>query len=76
MKIQYNFPNGYSAEMTNARETGDIEGWVDRKFGERIRTLISDDFTIDIQDTCFVVDFPFEDDGLAFLTMIGGRTVE
>lgn len=76
MKVQFSFPNGYNSEITNARENGEFETWVNSKFRNRIRDLISDDFTLEITDAYFIVDFTYEDDGLAFLKTFGGRAVE
>lgn len=75
MKIQFNYPRGYLSEMTQAREEGNFDQWVNSKFGDRIKLLISDDFTIDIQEQFFIVDFTYEDDGFAFISLIGGREV-
>lgn len=76
MKVQLNFPNGYSADITKAREDNDFDGWVDRKFGNCIRELISNDFTLDVQDTHFVADFTYEDDAIAMTKKIGGRAID
>lgn len=76
MKIAYYFPNGYAADITAAREKNDFDGWINRKFGDRIRTLISDDFTIESHDDHFEISFPFEDDAFAFLALIGGREID
>lgn len=76
MKIQYSFPRGYEADMNRAREESAFHDWVDAKFGARIRDLISDDFTMDIQESHFVADFTYEDDAVQFLKLFGGRTIE
>ncbi|MGQ3209529.1 hypothetical protein [Shinella sp.] len=76
MKVRFDFPRGYLAEMTQAREENDFDGWVDRKFGERIRDLISNDFTLAITAKDFVADFTYEDDAYAFLKTFGGRAIE
>lgn len=77
MKVTFNIPaNGYRSEVTNANETGAYPEWVDAKFGGRIRELISDDFTLDIQPGFFTVDFTYEDDGIAFLNTFGGRVID
>ncbi|WP_146258707.1 hypothetical protein [Agrobacterium rosae] len=73
MKVKYDFPRGYSSEMTNARENNEFEAWVNGKFGSRIRDLISEDFTLNISDSFFEVDFTYEDDAHAFLKLFGGR---
>ncbi|AYD00927.1 hypothetical protein [Neorhizobium sp. NCHU2750] len=76
-KVNYTLPNGYSADITAAKEAGSFDDWIDKKFGDRIRVLITeDDFTIDVQDDHFVVDFAEDDDALAFVTLIGGRIIE
>lgn len=62
--------------MTEARLNGDFDPWVEAKFGDRMRDLISDDFTLDIQDSHFVADFTYEDDALAFLKLFGGRVID
>lgn len=76
MKVQFSFPNGYNSDITNARENGEFEAWVNAKFGKRIRDLISDDFKLEITDTYFIAGFTYEDDGIAFLKTFGGRAVE
>mgnify|MGYP004709586511 CR=1 FL=1 len=76
MKVQFSFPNGYNSDITNARENGEFEAWVNAKFGKRIRDLISDDFTLEISDAYFIVNFTYEDDAFAFLRIFGGRAVE
>ncbi|MFD1326761.1 hypothetical protein [Mycoplana ramosa] len=74
MRIRFFIPqNGYSAEITKSREDGEYPIWVNRKFGTRIRELISDDFTIEVQDDGFIADFVYEDDAYAFLKTFGGR---
>lgn len=75
MKIAYNLPNGYNSEITQARENSDLSGWIDRKYGARIRELISNDFKFDISENSFVVDFVHDDDGLQFLKLFGGREI-
>lgn len=76
MKIAFQFPNGYRSDINKAREDGVFNEWVDGKFGERIRTLIGNDFVMTIDDGSFTVDFVYEDDGFAFLTLFGGRVIE
>lgn len=78
MKITFQFPKGYAAEMTAAKEKNDFTGWVNAKFADRIRLLITDDFTLDIHDDHFVVHFADSDsdDGVAFLALIGGRQID
>lgn len=76
MKITFQFPNGYAAEMTAAKEQNNFEGWVNTKFADRIRLLITDDFTLDIHDDHFIADFTYEDDGIAFIALIGGRQID
>ena len=73
MKIHFHLPRGYEADATKAREDRDFDGWIERKFGTRIRELISDDFTIEAGKDHFVIEFVYEDDGRAFLKNIGGR---
>lgn len=34
-KIQFNLPNGYSAEVTAAKESGTFNQWIDGKFADR-----------------------------------------
>lgn len=75
-KIQFNLPNGYSAEITAAKESGTFNQWIDDKFADRIRLLITDDFAFDIHDDHFVVDFADDDDCVAFLALIGGRKID
>jgi hypothetical protein len=76
VKITFQFPNGYAAEMTAAKEQNDFEGWVNAKFADRIRLLITDDFTFDIHDDHFVVHFADSGDGVAFMALIGGRELD
>lgn len=76
MRILYHYPKGYSSDITHAKEINDLNGWVNRKFGDRIRLLISDDFAIDVQDDHFVVDFTYQDDSDAFLALIGGKEID
>lgn len=76
MKVRYSLPRGYSADITDARENNDFDGWIDRKFGAFIRDTIASDFTMEIDDTGFTVDFVFETDGDVFLKTVGGRIVE
>lgn len=75
MKIQFSFPNGYNSDITNARENDEFEVWVNTKFGNRIRDLISNDFRLEITDAYFIVDFTYEDDGEKFLKTFGGREI-
>ena len=76
MKIYYQLPNGYRSDINKAREDGVLNEWVDGKFGERIRNLISNDFVMNIDDRSFTVDFVYEDDGIAFLKLFGGRVID
>lgn len=75
MKLRFNFPNGYNSEITKARENDEFDQWVNTKFGNRIRDLISDDFTLEIAEAFFTADFTYEDDGYAFLKNFGGREI-
>ncbi|MBD8663122.1 hypothetical protein IFT59_07630 [Rhizobium sp. CFBP 8752] len=76
MKVQFNLPNGYSADITAAKESGTFNQWIDGKFSHRVRLLITDDFTLDVRDDHFVVDFTDDDDGVAFIALIGGRKID
>lgn len=76
MRVQFNLPNGYSADITAAKEGGTFNQWIDAKFADRIRLLITDDFTLDIHDDHFVVDFADSGDGVAFMALIGGRKID
>lgn len=77
MKIQFHLPKqGYKAEITQANDEGDFSGWIDRKFGNRIREVISPDFTLTNDADSFTVDFTYADDGFEFLKLFGGRVVE
>ena len=77
MRIRFHIPqNGYSAEIAKSRENGEYPIWVDRKFGSFIRDQISGDFTLEVEETGFVVDFVYEDDGTAFRKLLGGVTVD
>ncbi|AWI60358.1 hypothetical protein [Sinorhizobium fredii] len=75
MKIKFEFPNGYKSEMQTARDANDFDAWVIRKFIRPIRPLISDQFTMDIQPSHFIIDFVEDEDAEVFLTVIGGRVV-
>lgn len=76
-KVKYTLPNGYSADITAAKEAGSFDEWINKKFGDRIRILITEDeFTFDIHDDHFVVDFTYEDDADMFVTLIGGRIID
>lgn len=77
MRIRFHIPqNGYSAEIAKSRENGEYPAWVDRKFGGFIREQISSDFTLEVDDSGFVVDFVYEDDGIAFHKQLGGTIVD
>lgn len=77
MKVIFNLPNGYKAEIENARADNDFDGWIDRKFGAKIRELITEnEFTITTDKDSFVVEFTYADDGIAFLKLIGGRIID
>lgn len=76
MKIHFHLPRGYEADVTKAREDDDFDGWIDRKFGTRIRELISDDFTIAAGIDHFVIDFTYGDDAYAFTKIIGGKIID
>lgn len=77
MKIQFNLPtNGYSAQITDAKESGRYDEWVREKFGSRITNLISDDYSFEVFGDHFVVDFTYEDDASAFLKTFGGRSID
>lgn len=76
MKVNFHIPqNGYKADIKTANETGNYPEWVDAKFGARIREVISDDFTLTVDGTGFIADFTFEDDGVAFIKIFGGRQI-
>lgn len=62
--------------MTNARENNEFEAWVNGKFGSRITDLISKDFVLDIQEDHFKVSFSAWEDGLHFMKLFGGRTLD
>jgi hypothetical protein len=84
MKVKFEIPaNGYKADMIQAREDNVFPEWVDRKIGDRIRDLISEDFMFDIQTQnekynqhFIIIDFTYEDDAFAFLKLFGGRAYE
>lgn len=77
MRIKFHIPqNGYSAEIAKSLENGEYPTWVDRKFGGFIREQISGDFTLQVEDSGFVVDFVYEDDGIAFRKLLGGVIVD
>jgi hypothetical protein len=77
MKVIFNLPNGYKAEIESARAENDFDGWIDRKFGAKIRELITEnEFTIVSGDDSFVVDFTYGDDASAFTRLIGGRIID
>lgn len=76
MKIKFEFPNGYKAEMQKARDDNDFDAWVIRKFTRPIRPLISEPFDIQIDASHFIIEFATDEDAEVFLTLIGGRVVE
>jgi hypothetical protein len=76
MKIRFTFPRGYSADITEAREDNNFDGWVDGKFGKFIRETISTDYVMEVDESGFTVDFVYETDGDAFLKTLGGRIVD
>jgi hypothetical protein len=77
VKIRFNLPiNGYKADIQQAREDNAFDEWIDRRFGDRIRDVISNDFTMIIEENSFIVDFTYGDDSDQFLRTFGGRIVE
>jgi hypothetical protein len=75
--VQFNIPqNGYKSDIKQALESGNYAEWVDAKFGARIRELISEDFTLDVQPGFFIADFLNETDAFNFIKTFGGRAVD
>lgn len=73
MQVIFHLPRGYDAAIKQAKEDGIYADWIDEKFGAKVRELISDDFSIEVADGSFTIDFVYEDDAHVFLKTFGGR---